>query len=129
MARIFEGSLIEDCVDSFQGYLRSCHLREGGPGNTPLGLYDALMMWLLDGDAFDAVGDSYELFLRMVIAVIMFSNLEPTLFSCQGSDGRRDLLLHIVENDDMVWLDPAYFRLQLYRHQHKAPCCSETTNI
>jgi hypothetical protein len=125
MARIFEGSLIEECVSSFQDYLRSCHLREGGRGNTPLGLYDALMMWLLDGDAFAAVGDSYELFLRTVIAVLMLSNLDPSMFWCESMDGRRHLTLKVIHNDDTTWLAPEHFRLQLYRH-HKTYCSSES---
>jgi hypothetical protein len=120
MARIFEDSLVAECVEKFRQYIESYHRREGGPGNSPDGIFVALMMWLLDGDAFDAVGDSYELFLRTVVAVIMLSNLDPTTFWCEAVEGPRYLVLKVVANDNTVWLTPEDFRLQLYRKRSRS---------
>jgi hypothetical protein len=115
MADLFEQSMVTECVDDFLQYL---HRTSFDPLEVPSTLHEAIQMWLLSSRAFLAVGDDYELFLRVVIAIWLSASSDCQPYWIQAEDSQVLLSLTVASNDDTIWLLPEFFRHCHYQYLH-----------
>lgn len=118
---LFSKSLIDECVQNFMLYLQGGRCADKLTKSTPAypALDEAIMYWLFDDTAFGVVGDDYELFIRVVLAIWLYAVRDGTDFWFQDGDERRQVNVTVGEASDAIWLSPEYFRNVHYEHVHK----------